>query len=187
MLRRIGAAATPPVTLAEAKARLRVTHDDENAVITAMIASACDQIGEMAGRVLSSETWEVMMSDFPAAVRLPKSPVIALTSVTYLDAVEAVQAAVLGDFALVQSDDWSHVQPAVGKAWPTPGVDREDAARIRFSAGYTTLPAALKEAVLLMVGHLFRNREGVSPDAMTEPPLSISALVSTHKLGWFGG
>jgi len=186
-LRRISAAGTPPVTLDEAKARLRVTYDTEDPVITAMIAAACDVVGEKACRVLAAETWQAADFSLSGAVILPKSPVTALVSVTWLDAAEAVQTATLSDYSLVQTDDWSTVQPKAGKTWPTALADRPDAVRVQFTAGYTTLPAALKEAVLLMVGHLFRNREGVVDGVSgADLPLSIQGLIDFYRLKWFG-
>jgi len=185
LLRRTSAAGTPAVTRVEAKARLRVTHALEDDAIDSMIASSCEAIGEMAGRVLASETWEMSDTVFSGTVPLAKSPVLALTSVQYLDASEAVQTATLSDFALIKSDDWSMVQPSVGKAWPSPGVVRADAMRITFTVGYATVPPALKEAVLLMVGHRYRNRESVSGDALSEVPMALRDLVALHKLTWF--
>ena len=186
LLRRTSAGSTPAILLAEAKARLRVTHTAEDDVITAMIASSWEAVGEMAGRVLATETWEMADMAFSGTVKLPKSPVIALTSVQYLDATETLQTATLSDFALIASDDWSLVQPKVDKDWPSPGVQRADAMKITFTAGYTTLPPALREAVLLMIGHRYRNRESVSADALAEVPMALRDLVALHKIGWFG-
>jgi uncharacterized phiE125 gp8 family phage protein len=50
--------------------------------------------------------------------------------------------------------------------------------RVRWVAG-TGCPAPLKAAILLMVGHLFENREATG-DA-TELPLGVAALISPWR------
>lgn len=185
LLRRTVAAATCPVGLAEAKAHVRVTHDAEDAVILGLVAQACDLVGEMAGRVLQAETWTLADAGFSGRVRLPKSPVSALVSVQYRDDAGVLQAQSIGDFLLYQDDDWSWVEPAAGKSWPAVQT-RADGTVITFTAGYTVLPAGLRGAVLLTVGHLFEHRESVAPGAMATLPLGVDALVGVHRLGWVG-
>jgi uncharacterized phiE125 gp8 family phage protein len=181
ILRRIGAAGTPPVTLASAKEHLRVTHDLEDALITALIAAACDAVGQSAGRVVALETWEIADERFCGEVELPKSPVIALTSIKYYSADTLVTAS-LSDYRLYLSDDYSCVAPLPGTYWPNADI-REDGTIIRFTAGYSTLPETLRQAVLLMVGHLYKNREAVG-DAGDVVPLALEYLIGVERLGW---
>lgn len=183
ILRRVSAAGTPLVTLSDAKAHLRVTSSAEDALITALISAACDFIGEYSGRVLASETWKIMETGFFGLVKLPKSPVIAITEIGYYDTEGAAHVAVLGDFGLVSGDDWSYLAPNSGKSWPISDTARLDGAWITFTAGYTVLPAALRQAVLLMVGHYYNNREAIGV-AQVELPLAVESLVHSYRLGW---
>lgn len=185
ILRRIGAVGTPPVSLADAKAHLRVTDTVENDLITALIAAACAAVGEEAGRVIASETWEIADFGFSGLVKLPKSPVLALTSVQYyLD--DVLTTATLADFRLYQDDDYTHVGPIESASWPV-SQTRADGTVIRFTAGYTTLPTTLRHAVLLTVGHLFANREAVTAGAMADLPMGAHHLIGLERLGWAAG
>lgn len=186
MIRRRISTGAVPVSLADAKAHLRVTDSAEDALITAMVAAACGLVAETAGRVLSAETWEICDTGYSGWVEVPVSPVTALSAVSYLDGTGAEVAATVGDFTLTVSDDRVFVGPRPGKAWPTPGVVRPDAVRVRVTAGYTTLPPELKQAILLAVGHNYRNREAVG-EAMAELPLAFASLVNVHRLGWAAG
>lgn len=183
IVRRIGAAGTPPVALGETKDHLRVTNDLEDGVISALIAAACDAVGEECGRVLASETWELADTGFSGDVLLPKSPVVALTSVKYyLDGVLTTDT--IGNYRLYSGDDYTSVGPIEGASWPM-AQTRPDGTIIRFTTGYTTLPASLRHAVLLMVGHFYTNREATG-EAIVELPLAVKHLVGMYRLGWVG-
>jgi hypothetical protein len=55
--------------------------------------------------------------------------------------------------------------------------------KVRYVAG--DLPAAVKSALLLTVGHLFENREASAPIALQELPLGVKSLLDTVKVWGF--
>lgn len=182
LLRRTSAAGTSPITLAEAKAHLRVDDTTEDTLISALIAASTALVGEMAGRVMAAETWAASYSSIEGDLVLPKSPVTGVSSVTYYDSADTLQTKSNADFYLFQSDDFTSLRPKPNKAWPVTAV-REDAITITFTAGYATLPTELRMAVLLCIGHLHEHRSAVD-EAMAELPMGVDALVSTQRLGW---
>lgn len=184
ILRRIGSPGTPPVTLAEAKDHLRVTDDTENDLITALVAAACAAVGEASGRVLALETWEIADFGFDGLVKLPKSPILALTSVKYY-ADGTLTTATLGDFRLYQSDDYTFLGPIETASWPI-SQTRPDGTVVRFTAGYSVMPETLRHAVLFTVGHFYDNRESVSEKGKSEVPQSAAYLIGMEKIGWAG-
>jgi uncharacterized phiE125 gp8 family phage protein len=183
LLVRTSAVGTRPVTLVEAKAQCRVNWSDDDTLITAMIGAACDLIGEMAGRVLATETWKVSDRVFCGRVRLPKSPIIAVTDVSYFDQADASQTQPVSDFNLFLDQDYSSIEPKTGKAWPVSG-DRPDGTSITFTTGYTTIPDGLRAAILMTVAHLYANREATAADVINPMPLAVQELVAIHRLGW---
>lgn len=183
IMRRTSAAGTALVTLPEAKAHLRVTGTAEDALIAALITAASDFIGESSGRVLALETWKIMCPGFLGTVKLPKSPLIAITEIGYNDTAGAALTANLSDFSTIIGDDWGYICPKSGKSWPTSDTARLDGASITFTAGYSVLPDALRMAVLLMVGHYYVNREAVGA-TQSELPLAVESLVASYRLGW---
>src|SRR5690554_6351489 len=77
------------ITIEEAKAHLRLEHNEEDALITSLIASAFKHIENRTGQVFDRRDGIVMVAD-----RLPKNagglelqwtPVRAVTEVAYLD------------------------------------------------------------------------------------------------------
>ena len=183
LLRRVGDAGTRPVSLDQGKAYLRVTNSAEDTLIAALIAAACDLVGEMSGRVLASETWAWSQPSFSGTETLPKSPVLALTSVAYVNSAGAAITATLGNFVLYLNDDLAQISPINGADWPDGDTSRPDGVTVTFTAGYTALPDSLRMAVLLLLGHYYTNREAVGA-GMEELPLSIHHLTSAYRIGW---
>lgn len=158
-------AAELPVTLAEAKLACRVEADETtfDSLIELLLAGACDELGTWTGRPLGVATWRTTLAEFSDAIELPRAPVVALTSLTYYDAEDALQTADADDYALDLVNSPQRVVLDSEASWPAT-YDRFDAVAVTFTAGYDagTLPAGLKGAVLGLVEHRFVN--GVSAD-----------------------
>ena len=81
-LRLVTPPASPPVSLAEAKAFLRVDHDAEDDLIAGIIAAATNLLDGrtgILGRCLEAQTWELAIDRFPSAeVQLPLGPVVSV-------------------------------------------------------------------------------------------------------------
>ncbi len=193
---------TPPavavVTLAEAKAHLRVDHADDDALIGGMIAAATGHLdpagGGWLGRALRPQTWELRLDFFPyGAILLPYPPLISVDSVTYDDDDGVEQELVAGTgYRVFAGGAWNaRIEPVYGGAWPSVRCDR-DAVRIRYVSGYPPageetpdgLPAAITAAVLLMVGDLYAHRETVADGAPAKVPVSatVDALLAPFRV-----
>lgn len=169
---------TPPqpvVSLDEAKAHLRVEGGDEDLQIAAFVAAATGHIDGpdgWLGRAIGAQMLEARCSssDCGSAVRLPFPPVIELVSASYLDSSGVEQMADADDFEIMGRD-----LVAVSGAWPWgAGSSRREGVRIRYRAGYETVPATIKAAILLMVGDLYTNRETVSDAKVGAVPMSLT-------------
>lgn len=175
-------AATGPVSLADAKAHCRVDGSDEDALISALLDAASVAVSEMSGRVLVAETWRMSVSGASGDLRLPKSPVQSITAITYYDRDGVEQAANVDDFFLFADEDRAILRPKDGKAWPSV-QSREEALSVDFVAGYDAVPSNLGQAVLLLVGHWYQNREAVGQN-VEELPLAVEAMVGISRCGW---
>jgi uncharacterized phiE125 gp8 family phage protein len=72
-----------PVTLAEAKAHLRISHTDDDTYITRIITAARRQMEARLDAGLIQQSWSCFINSWPdtRAIALPLSPVIAVTDV----------------------------------------------------------------------------------------------------------
>ena len=177
---------TPPdpiVSLDQAKQHLRVLSDDEDALITATIEAATANIDGpdgWLGRSIGVQTLEARFSQGETGpVRLPFGPVIELLSVKYLDGTGSEQAGSISDFDLFGSD------LAPSSAWPWGGESRnQEAVRVRYRAGYETIPAPIRAAILLMVGDLWAFRQTVEVGSVAQVPMSagVESLLTSYRL-----
>jgi uncharacterized phiE125 gp8 family phage protein len=180
--------ATEPVTLAEAKAHLRVDYSTEDAHITALIIAARDYCEQITGRALAQRTFIATLDEFPlrgADIVLPRAPLVSVQSVVYRDGNgDAVTMTANTDYRVSTSVVPGRIRrPVLATAWPTARAI-DDAITISFTAGAATAPATAKQAILLLVGHWFENRESVVTGTISSAVQSTTrALLSVLRLG----
>ena len=182
--------ATEPVTLEEAKLHLRVDIDDDDALIAGLITAARELAEHYTGRAFGTQTLEMALRCFPYCCRrndhdrgidLDMPPVASVTSIKYTDGAGAEQTVAPAAYSLSLYGLAQRITPAYATYWPI-SQDIADAVRIRYVTGYTNLPKAAKQALLLMIGHLYANREAVGPTTMAEMPMGACALLDTIKI-----
>ncbi|MFG1417021.1 head-tail connector protein [Xanthobacter sp. V0B-10] len=185
---RVTAPPEAPVSLAQAKAHLRVDHDDDDLYIAALIDAAAahlDGWSGILGRALVTQAWRQDYCGFPAGgkLRLPLAPVLSVESIAYRDAAEAVQVLDADAYSGVLADGLGPYVRLAHRSWPAT-ERREDAVSVTFTAGYggpADVPAAIRHAMLLLVGHWYDAREAASGTVMTELPLGVSALLAPYR------
>lgn len=175
------------VSLAEAKAHLKVEHDDEDTLIEALIAAASAQLDGYAGilgQALLTQTWEQSFNGFPDArcLRLALGPVGETVGIAYYDS-ENVSRSFTS--ATVMSDAIGPLIVLDGDAsWPAT-YERPDAVNVTWTCGFGDEPADVPEnirrAALLLVGHLYVNREAVVTGTIAAAlPLAFGWLIDPH-------
>ena len=183
----ITAPAEEPVSTAEAKLHLRVDGTAEDTLIAGLIEAARQQVEAMTNRALCTQVWECRFDAFPsdgAFIELPRAPLQSLQQVSYLDTTGTLVQVAVADFDVLAPSGASAQPGSIGpkpdKTWPTAVQDRAHAARIRFVAGYgaaSAVPAALKSAILLIVGDLYANREAQMTGTIVTENKAVLALL----------
>lgn len=186
--------ASPVVSVSDAKAALRITHDDEDALIGALVAAATQHLegyGGVIKRALVTQSWRVAVSDADGYGRFfaPLAPCIECTAIEYFapDALTK-STATLDNFRLIKGPDWAYLEPLPGQSWPSLD-DRPDALQAVFTCGYgdaEDVPAPIVHAIKLLTGHLYENREETTALSLERLPLGVEALVSTYRNGVYG-
>jgi uncharacterized phiE125 gp8 family phage protein len=165
----------PAISLAQAKSHLRVDHDDDNDQIQRFINAAISHLDGsgrerdgLLGRALMNQVW-VLEAERPDRGRIPIEHGIVQDIVD----VDVISTGVStgwdsSKFRLGFRDGEAFIVPVAGQSFP-PHDDREDAFTVTYICGYGDrpgdLPGNLIEAMLLHIGHLYENREGVVLDA----------------------
>lgn len=179
----------PVVSLVEAKAHLRVDFDDDNDYIEGLVGAAIGLLDGPAGwlgRALVTQTLEWRGDEFgTCGISLPFPPIAEVLSVSYADEDGAEQTVPDTDYRLVGQPNMPRLALSYGASWPSVRWQSE-AVRIQYDAGYGAaedVPAAIKQAILLMVGHWYSNREAVTLGQIaTEIPLAARSLLFPYQI-----
>ena len=179
--------ALEPITLAEAKAHLRVDVDflDEDGYISGLIQAARATIEALEWRSHITQTWELRLDGFPGgngSIYLPRPPLQLISSIQRLDANGAAQTVAPADYQVDAQSEPGRVQPAYGKIWPASRASTVNAVIVTYIAGYGSqagnVPARTKHAIKLLVGQWFENREWiVAGVTAARIPETIEALL----------
>ena len=180
--------AVEPVLLADAKSHLNITDSGDDTLISAQILAARQLLERMLGQSLVTTTFDLFLDAFPSGrwsltressliINVPGGPLQSVASVNYLDPVTAVET--------VMASTGYNVDAASTAGWPIT-AKRINAVRIRYVAGYgdaaADVPDALKRAILLLVGHMYENREAVAVGVSTALlPMGVSEILSEYR------
>jgi uncharacterized phiE125 gp8 family phage protein len=178
--------AIEPVLLDDAKAYLRLDSDDDDALVTAAITAARVHVEALTRRCLIEQQWRVYLDVWPRKriVRVPVAPLISVEAVTVYDAA--------GDPQLVDPDDYEVDTVAVpGRlvlSAAVPIAARQiNGIEIEVTAGYGAssidVPAALRQAIMMLVAHWYEHRGVVGHDRAGEtPPAGFDALIAPYRI-----
>lgn len=153
-----------PLTLVEAKAHLRVDFAEDDALISALVVAAREQAENYICAPIRCRTETIQTQGFPASYRIPG-----------LNAVNSI------GYGAETFTDYTVLNDVVSGCFPT----TDEVVTIEYSAGYPTeaeVPQAIKQALLLTVGHLYENREAVVLGvAANEVPMTTMALLHPYR------
>ena len=183
----ITAPAEEPVSLAEAKAHLRVSDTSEDALISSLITVAREHVEAVIHRKLVTQQWRVYFDDFRELVLHDITPASFILAVKYIATDGALITLSADQYKLVKSAP-AEVVEAYGVSWPSIRDERE-AVYVDTECGYggaSAVPTAIKRAMLLLIGHMFENREAVNVgNIVNEMPFAVESLLAPHRVIYF--
>lgn len=195
MIRTVAPAATP-VSLEEVKLACRIDASAEDALVTAYLNSAVEQLEGTAkgdkgilGRALVTQTWQLHLDDFPAGdcFTLPKPPVQNVTNVQYY-ATDGTLTTLSTDVYQVDTvTEPARVMLKLGQTWPTVELQRLNAVVVTFTTGYgdaSSVPESLKAAIYLLVQKAYDASRGGDELASRVIDNAVGALVHPYVMRW---
>lgn len=178
------APAEEPITLAEAKAHLRVTSTGEDTLITSLITAAREQAESFTRRKFITQQWRLYYDELAGLTLNDVTPVDSVGAVKYLDTDGVLTTLAADQYKLVKGEP-AAVLEAYGIDWPSTR-DEKEAVYIDITCGYgaaSAVPQTIKQAMLLLIGHLFENRQAVSVGAAaSEMPMSVNYLLGPYRV-----
>lgn len=177
--------AAEPVTLSEAKLHLKM--DDisaDDTLITSLITAARQWCERYCNRAFIEQTITQVYDCFPASgdvIRLAVSPVGSITSVQYTDDNGDAQTWDSSNYILDSYTEPCEMSEAYNQTFPNT-QDIKNAVTVTYVAGYgnaaSDVPAPIKQAMLLMIGHLYMHRE----DTVSEKRTAAERLLNFWRV-----
>jgi uncharacterized phiE125 gp8 family phage protein len=195
----VSAPTSEPVTLDEAKAQIRVTHNLQDQHIYSLIVAAREHIETLCNTALITQTLEIFLPSFPAGefISLPRWPLTAITVFEWTDMSGiASQWTPTGSDLLDGTVVKAHVETArrpggirlaASQQWPSGEMKSSQPVRIRFTAGFGTaaaVPVAIKAAMKILIGQWYRNTEASSSEKHYEIPMGVDSLLRNYQTSY---
>lgn len=176
-----------PVTLDHAKKQCRILWDDENDYISdVLIPAATQYVQNYLNRQLITATWKFYLDEFPREICVPRAPVQSITSIEYVDTDGVTQTLAASTYRVDVVSQPARIVEAWGKVWPST-QGSINSVIVTYVAGYgatyASVPADIRAAILLLIGHWFENRETILVGtSSSELDHTFSAVLGPNKL-----
>lgn len=205
-LQLVSAPNSEPVSLEEAKAHLRLDFNDDDQLVLSLISAAREVVEGNLRRAVFSQTYELTLDQFPYptgtltrtpdqrenylfpsiyfsdyAIEFPLSKVTSVDSITFVDVTGEKVTLPEAQYAFDVNTVPARIVPSNGGTWPYINSYSPGSITITFKAGEwnsDTVPASVKQAMLLLLGHWYANREAVTDKAMTTLPMAVDCLLA---------
>lgn len=184
--------ATEPVSVTEAKLHLRVDHDEDVALIAGLVAAAREQVEAMSRRALVTQTLELRLAGWPGGecILLPRPPLASVVSVKYTDTAGVEQTFAATNYTAHTAPEPGGVWLKYNCSWPSADLAPGPSIAVRYTAGYGTaaaVPQRYKQAILLLVGHWYEQREAVITTGQqpVTVPMAVEMLCAAERVSWF--
>lgn len=192
-LKRVTAPAVEPVSLAEAKAHLRVDDTNSDTEITFMIRAAREWVETYLDRSLVHTQWRATYDTFPWEFELPRPPMASAgtaTAVTVTYTLETGSTATLDatTYRVDRDDTPGVIRTVYSGTWPGHLADA-NAVTVTWWGGYgadgTSVPQAVRSAMLMLISHFYETRGAtVSTGAVPQDvPFGVRALLDSVRWG----
>jgi uncharacterized phiE125 gp8 family phage protein len=173
-----------PVTLAEAKAFLRVTESDEDALITSAIKVGRSEVEKYIGQTVLTTSYTYLLDEFPPldVLTVPRGPINSVTSIKYIDPDGVSQTLSTDVYDVDTRRRAGRIGLKAGQCWPATKGNTLNAVEIEFTAGMGDEAAAIDEdiktAIKLVAARVFENREGDNDSFL---PFSAKSLLWKYR------
>ena len=171
-----------PVSKAELKSNLRLDGSDQDDMLDVLIQASREAIEARLHRTLVNTTYTQYYDSFPKTIELYRPPVSVVTSIKYYDVAGDLQTVDAGDYVT----DLNSLPPRINptESWLDTEI-RTGAVEILFTAGYgadsTSVPDAIRQAILMLASDVYEHPESNVELRMTEN-MTVKFLLSAYMV-----
>ena len=178
--------ATTAISLAEAKAFLRVDsdYDDDDAYITSLIGVATNVVEQFTRRRLITQTYNIYYDEFPPFMDLQVGNVASVTHVKYYDTDNTLQTLDTSEYDVDIRVKPGRIYQAEDGNFPST-YERANSVEVEFVVGSAAsdVEDAIKQAMYIVIGRYYENRQDVVMGTqVNELPLMVEHLLTPYRL-----
>jgi uncharacterized phiE125 gp8 family phage protein len=191
------AATTLAVTVQDAKLHLNVSSTEDDTLITSQVKAATLLLEQKTSRCFVTQTRVLKADSFGDCryvqgqrVYPVRSPLKSVSSISYLDSGGATTVMPSSDYVVSTGDQPGYIAPSYNASWPDV-YQQPNSVTVTYVAGHSTVstgvPENVKQAVRMVVGHWYRNRESVLVGTISkEIEMGVDALLESEMRERYG-
>ena len=123
------------------------------------------------------------------AIPLPRPRLQEILAITYYDQNGDQQTLPAFQYAIDTFSEPARIAPVNGTSWPYPSLYVPGTIQITYTTGsygdgteVNTCPVSICQAMLLLIGHWYGQREAVSTASVQPVPFAVQALLDPYKV-----
>lgn len=176
------AATVEPVSIQDARLHCRIDDNADNSYVSALITAARIMAEQYTRRVFITQSWVMYMDAWPCErfIEIPKAPLQGISSIVTYDDDDVSTTFASSNYYRDTISTPGRVVLRSGASWPD--VERvANGIVINFVAGYAASPAGIpqdiRQAILMIVAHLYENRG----DVTAEMPATAELMLANYR------
>lgn len=176
----------PSIPIMVARDHLRLDDDSSDAIVSGAIQGAASFIQNRTQRTLITTIYELSLNDWLPQIFLKLPPLVTVDSVKYddVDGNEQTLSASLYEVGTEIEIPFIKIKP--NQSFPS--LDESvtlNRVRVTYTAGYggpEDIPEDIHNALLLIIGDLYENREAVSQGSVYQANPTVSNLIQPYRV-----
>ncbi len=167
--------ATLPLTPQEVRTHLVISDTTQDAYLLTLIEAATAMLDgpHGIGIALMPQTYEYSLNGLWPSFTIPIYPVMSVDKIEWHDETGARSST---DLRMVRQNNPVTVYHDITARPKTGSIV------VTFQAGFDRIPADLRHALLMIVGHLYENREATSTDKLETVPMAVETILSRYRV-----
>lgn len=199
---------TEPVSLSDLKLYLRIDNNEEDSLLTMMIASARQMAEEYTLRSFITQTWTLWLDRLPLSksnnwwdgvkdghireflgggseIIVPRPPLISVTHVKSYNDGDTATTFSSSNYIVDTAAQPGRIVLKNGSVWPT-DIRVANGIEVEFVSGYgsqSSVPSQIKMAIMMIAGHLYENR---GDEELFSMPAAAERILSKYQVRTIG-
>jgi len=180
-----------PVTLQEVKDHIRISTTvsaTEDTQLLSFIKVARGYCEKYQSRAYCDQTWDLTLETWPDGniIKIPRPPLQSVTHVKYYSTGNTAATMTAANYFVDTANEPGRVALAYSEVWPGATLRPVNGVVVRYVCGSGSTPSAIsteiKQAIMLIVGDLYEDREDSDIKELLEVPYGVRALLDLERI-----